>query len=345
MNELELTYTPYSLKLKKPFQTSGTTISERKGFILKFKSQTNAIGIGEAAPLPDFGSETYEVDEKALENFNLSLRIDFENLEKSLEENLSDYYSLPSLRCGLELAILNLICNERKTTIPSLLNRNYTESVLVNGVIGFISLEKVGEAASELVQKGFATIKVKVGRDDFEEDFNTIKKIREVAGNNIKLRIDANAKWNKVNALEYLNRLGQFNIQYAEQPVKDLTSFLFLNDETKIPLAADESIRSFKDAEEIIGIKAASFLILKPMMIGGIIPTLKIADLAKRNGVETIITSSFETLVGRTGVVNAAAFINNNLAHGLGIADYFDDEAEITNPFPVANGKIVFQPK
>ena len=77
------------------------------------------------------------------------------------------------------------------------------------------------------------------------------------------------------------------------------------------------------------------------MMLGGIIPTLNIADLAKENGIQTVITSSFETVIGRTGVVNTAAFINNNLAHGLGTADYFN-EAEIANPFPVSNGKIVF---
>ncbi len=339
MNKLELTYTPYSLKLKKPFQTSRTTITERKGFILKLKSQTGAFGIGEAAPLPDFGSETYEEDEKALENFNLSLRIDIKNLEESLEENLNDYNLLPALRCGLELAILNLLCNERKTSISVLLKRNYPKSILINGVIGFISLEKIGETASELIQKGFTTIKVKVGSDYFEEDFKTIKKIRETVGNSIELRIDANAKWNKAEALEYLNRLERYNIQYAEQPVKDLNDFVFLVDKTKIPLAADESIRSFKNAEEFITKKAASFLILKPMMLGGIIPTLKIADLAKENGIDTVVTSSFETVIGRIGAVNAAAFVNNNLAHGLGTADYFD-ETEVTDPFPVSNGKI-----
>jgi o-succinylbenzoate synthase len=299
------------------------------------------LGIGETALLPDFGSETYEEDEKALENFKLNLRIDVDNPEESLKDNLSDYDSLPSLKSGLELAILNLICNEKRTSIPEFLKRNYSDSILVNGVIGFISLEKVEEMASDLIQKGFSTIKVKVGRDDFDEDFKTIKKIREAVGYNIRLRIDANAKWNKDEALEYLKRLETFDIQYAEQPVKDLNDFLFLKGKTKIPLAADESIRSFKEAEKFVTNKATLFLILKPMMLGGILPTLKIADLAKQNEIETVITSSFETIIGRIGVVNAAAFVNNNLAHGLGIADYFN-EKDTANPFPVSNGKIIF---
>ena len=49
MTNLELTYSPYNLKLTKPFITSVGKISERKGFIISLKSNNNAEGIGEAA--------------------------------------------------------------------------------------------------------------------------------------------------------------------------------------------------------------------------------------------------------------------------------------------------------
>ena len=341
MNNLELTYIPYSVNLKKPFQTSGTTITERNGFILFLKSSEKSSGIGEAAPLPEFGSETYEDVEKALENFSLNLSIDFTNIEQSIEQNLRDYDNLPSLKCGLELAILKLICNEKKTSIPVLLKRNYPEFIFINALIGLISYSEAGETAVDLVNKGYKTLKVKVGRNDFEEDLKTISEIRKAVGKDIKLRIDANAKWEKDEALQNLTSLEQFNIEYAEQPVKDLNDFLFLKDKTKIPLAVDESIRTINDAYEIIADNAASFLILKPMMLGGIIPTLKIADLARGNMIKCIVTSSFENMIGRIATVNAAALINNNLSHGLATADYFD-QTDIPDPFPILDGKILF---
>lgn len=341
MNNLQLTYTPYTAKLKKPFRTSGTTITKREGFILILKSESKYVGIGEAAPLPEFGSETFEEDEKALGNFNLKLSIDLENIEKSIEENLKDYDNLPSLKCGLELAILKLLCNEKKTSIPALLKRDYPEFIFVNSVLGFTSTKEVKRTVTDFVKEGFKTIKIKVGRDAFKEDLNTIKEIRNAVGKNIKIRIDANAKWDKNEATEHLKELEPYNIQYAEQPVKDLNDFLSLKDKTKIPLAADESIRSMKDAKEFVNNKAASFLILKPIMLGGIIPTLKIADYAKENGIQTVVTSSFESVIGRVGIVNAAALINNNLAHGLGTGNYFDEE-NLPDPFPVSDGKILF---
>lgn len=342
MTNLELTYTPYSTKLKKPFQTSGVTITDRDGFILILKSGSKSVGLGEAAPLPEFGSETYEETEKALANFNLRLSIDLDNIEKSIEENLKEYDSLPSLKCGLELAILKLLCSERDTSIPDLLKRKYPESIFVNGVIGLLPPDEAVKSAGDLLKKGFKTIKIKAGRDDFANDLKVIKNIRDSLGDEINLRIDANAIWEKNEAAKYLTELEPFNIQYAEQPVKDINDFLFIKERTGTPLAADESIRNIDNAEEFILNKAADYLILKPMMIGGIIPTLKIADFAKLNGITTIVTSSFEGVIGRIGAVNAAAFVNNELAHGLATADYFDEE-NIPDPYPVSEGRILFK--
>jgi o-succinylbenzoate synthase len=342
MKNLALTYLPYSIKLKKPFRTSKTVLEERTGFFLVLRNEDGDIGTGEAAPLPDFGSESYDDDENALANFNLKLNIDTNNIENSIEENLSPFNSLPALKYGLELAILNLICNEKKLTMHQLLKRKYSEYLFVNGVISFMGREDAAISAAELVKEGFETLKVKVGRNDFEEDLLTIKKIRETAGSGIKIRIDVNGKWNKNEAMDYLTRLEKFDIQYAEQPVNNFEGFVFLKNKVKIPLAPDESIRNFSDAEKFISNKAASFLVLKPMMLGGIIPALKIADFASENNIQTVITSSFETVIGRTGIVNTAGFVNNNLAHGLGVSGYFD-EGDIADPFPVKNGKIIFR--
>jgi o-succinylbenzoate synthase len=344
MNNLQLTYTPYTTKLKKPFRTANTTIANREGFILILKSESKYVGIGEVAPLPEFGSETFEEDEKALSDFSLKLSIDLDDIEKSIEKNLEDYDRLPSLKCGLELAILKLLCSERKTSIPALLKRESAEFIFVNGVLGFIPFEEIKRTVTKMVQEGFTTIKLKVGRGDLEEDLNTIKEIRNTVGRDIKIRIDANAKWDKDEAAKHLKELEQYNIEYTEQPVKNLNDFLYLKNKTKIPLAADESIRSIKDAEDFISNKAVSFLVLKPMMLGGIIPTLKIADYAKESGIKTVVTSSFENVIGRIGVVNTAALVNNNLSHGLGTADYFDEE-NVPDPFPVKDGKILFSSK
>lgn len=339
MNNLELTYSPYNLRLKKSFSTSKGDISFRKGFVISLKSSTNAEGIGEAAPLPEFGSETYEEDEQALKDIRLNLKLDLNNPIPSIEQSLSDFNHLPALRSGLEQAILNLICIERKTTLSELFNKPMTKNISVNGVAGLMNYDEVINKTKELKSKGYRTIKAKVGRDSFEDDFNILKSIRDIIGKNLKLRIDANGKWNVKEAINNLQQIEPLDIEYIEQPVAFIEDFPEVKSGTSIPIAVDESLRSFEDAINIIKNDLARVLILKPMMLGGLTTTLRIIKEAEENNLKVVITSSFETSIGRSIAVFAAGILKQKTAHGLSVADYFENTI-VNDPFPINNGII-----
>ena len=340
MKDLKLTYSPYTLKLKKSFFTARTEIKERKGFILRLTDTDGFEGIGDCCPFPEFGSESIEDVENVVSDFKLKVIINETEIEKSINNCLLNYNKLPALRHGLEQAIINIICNKNKTTIDNLLNLKLKNRVNVNAAIGFLNVEESVKAARNHIEKGFTTIKLKIGRSNFEEDFSVIKLIRETFGENIKLRIDSNGNWNLEEAIINLRALEQFDIEYAEQPVNNLSDYIKLKKKTNIPLAPDESIRSVKDAKEFIKSGAVSYLILKPMMIGGMLPTLEIIKQALTENIIPVITSSFESAVGKTNAVIAAATVKAIVAHGLGVADHFINT--ITNdPFPIKSGKII----
>ncbi len=339
MNQISLTYLPYSLKLKKPFETARTKITGRKGFIITLKDPEKYKGFGDSAPLPEFGSESFDDDAKFLSGLKLNLKIDLKNFEESLQENLRPLNQLPALRHGFEQAFLNYVCSKTKVSLNELLNRESSTTVSVNGVIGFSSIDDAGKKAVNLVEEGYKTLKIKVGREKFDDDLKALGSIRNNISNEINIRIDANGKWNLKSAKSNLKNLEQYNIQYCEQPVNSALDFVRLREQTSIPLAADESIHSVQDAEDFISKKAASTLILKPMMLGGIITTMKIADLAKKNNIKIVITSSFESAVGRSFAILAASFLKDDIAHGLATADLFEKDI-FENPYPVKNGII-----
>jgi o-succinylbenzoate synthase len=339
VTSLELTYSPYSISLTKPFITSRGEISERKGFIISVKNQSNEEGIGEAAPLPEFGSESYEDDEKALENIQLNLRLDLNNLPISIDESLSDFNHLPALRSGIEQAILNLICVEKKTTLGDLFNVVVARNISVNGIIGLLDNQTAVAMAKELKAAGYRSIKIKVGRSSFEDDLEIVKNIRGETGKNIMMRLDANGKWDTNEAVNCLKQLEQFNIEYIEQPVSNIENFIGISENTSIPLAADESLRSYKEATDIINNNLAPVLILKPMMLGGLTTTMKIINQAEKKGLKIVITSSIETSIGRSIAVFAAGILKKQTAHGLAVADYFRNTI-VYDPFPVNNGMI-----
>ncbi len=339
MSNLSLTFSPYILKLKSSFEVAHGKIKERKGWIISIKNPNGLEGIGDVSPFPEIGSESYEDAESALKNIKLNFKIDLGEIYKSFAEALKEYGSLPSLRHGIEQALLNLICKEKNLAIDKLLNLSLKNEIFANGIIGLLTIDQTINKIKELIEFGYKTFKLKAGRENFTQDFECIKAVRNEFGNDINLRIDVNGKWKLITAIKNLDRLNKFNIEYAEQPVNNLNDFIELSKNSSIPLAADESIRTKNDAANFINKHAVNYLILKPMMIGGLLSTLEIIELAEKNNIISVITSSFESAVGKTNAVIAAATVKNKIAHGLSTNDFYLTDV-ITDPFPVKDGKI-----
>jgi o-succinylbenzoate synthase len=246
---------------------------------------------------------------------------------------------LPSVKCGIEQAILSLIAETKKASLNSLLNRKSRRTINVNAVIGFEDPESSAVTAEALVEEGYNTLKVKIGRDNFETDLSCLEKISSAVGKNIRLRVDINGKWSADRAALNFKYLEKFNIEYAEQPVNSIIDYKALNKITSIPLAADESVRTCKDAFDFIHSGAVKVLVLKPMMIGGIIPLLKIYEEATRHKVSVVITSSFESGIGRSYAVFAASLIEEDIAHGLATEHMFESRI-LPAAYPVQKGII-----
>ncbi len=75
------------------------------------------------------------------------------------------------------------------------------------------------------------------------------------------------------------------------------------------------------------------------MMLGGLTTAMKIIGEAEKKGIKIVITSSFETSIGRSIAVFTAGILKKQTAHGLAVADYFKDTI-VNDPFPVNNGII-----
>lgn len=332
-------YTPYLLKLKIPFSTAKKKFTERNGFIVELEDENGVIGKGDSAPFPEFGSESFEKAEFFLSIFKDEIEIDENNFFNSIHSELKILEALPTLRHAIEQAVLDIFSQRKNQSVFTLLGIDHSKLINVNGAIGLLSVLEASNKAKQLINIGFETLKVKCGRENFNEDFKTIAAIRETVGDKIKIRIDINGKWNLRQALKNIYELEPFNLEYIEQPVNSLDDFSILINHSSIPLAADESIRSVSDAKHFISAMCVSTLILKPMLIGGLLPTVEIIKLAKKNEIDCVITSSFESVIGRENAVVAASITKNNFAHGLATTEYFENDL-FENIYPIKEGKI-----
>jgi len=334
-------YFPFSLKLTTPFQTSSQTIHERNGFLISMSDEFGNVSLGECSPLPGFSRGTLEDSERILKGLQYQINgFSTEENLNSVSDLLSEFHLVPSLQFALEQAIIMLIIKSNKNFIKEFL-RTEKSSVAVNAIIGFGEEENILSSIGEKINKGYGTFKIKIGRDDFDLDFRLIKKVRELFGYNIRIRLDTNQRWHMKNAASYLNQLSQFGIEYIEEPCDNLNCNLQLANKSTIPIALDESIHSTDDAFKVINDSSINFIVLKPMIYGGIISSLQLIKEAGKKNKNVIISSSFESAVGKSALTLLAAVTNHSFAHGLDTSEYFKRDI-CKDLFEVENGKIFF---
>ena len=126
------------------------------------------------------------------------------------------------------------------------------------------SIDETIEKAQSIKKQGFDAVKIKVGRTDYS-DVNYVKAVRDLLGDEVEIRVDANQGWNLPMAKKNIDLMKPYNLQYVEQPlpVWDLNGFVQLRKIVNVPICADESVFSEHDAYKIIEMGAADYLNIK----------------------------------------------------------------------------------
>jgi len=165
---------------------------------------------------------------------------------------------------------------------------------------------------------GCRTAKVKVAERGqlLADDIARVEAVRDALGPGGRLRVDANAAWSVDEAVTALKALDEFDLEYAEQPVRSLEEMADLRRRIDVRLAADESVRTADDPLRIAGLDAADIVVLKVQPLGGVRRCLEVAEAC---GLPVVVSSAVETSVGiAAGVALAAALPELPFACGLG---------------------------
>lgn len=153
---------------------------------------------------------------------------------------------------------------------------------------------------------GLRDFKLKVGDDEDEERMGACLRAlgRGLRRGRTTLRLDANGAWKLNEAIRRLQEWESLPITSIEQPLEkaDIESWAALARQTNMPLMADESLVTMEDAQLLIARGAASWFNIRISKNGGLIPSLRLAVLAKENHVDV----QMGCMVGETSILSAA---------------------------------------
>ncbi len=196
-----------------------------------------------------------------------------------------------------------------------------------------------------------SAFKIKIGRFNQkkmeDEEISFIKKVANELKNSSsisqRIRLDGNRSFNVSSLKEYLNKLDSdtlAQIEYLEEPLKDINQWESFYKETKIGLGLDESIFDLEDKKISLPIGTRA-LILKPSIIGGISKYFSYLNWGLKKGVKVVVSSTFESSVGLF-TLSLLSSKEGRTPSGLNTYKYLDEKAPLYS-FKTFDGKMLIK--
>lgn len=335
-----LSWTRFRLPLRAPLVTARGVFRYRRGLLLRLSTDAGITGLGEASPHPAL-SNVAQLDRELAA---LAPRLVGTAVTDLEDPDLRGRLRLhPALACALDTAALDAQARACGAPLAALLRPDHRWSVPVNATIAPDSAASAAAEAAAARAAGFGCVKMKVGiAPTPEEECRRVAAARAALGTHIALRLDANGAWDLKTAIRIIPRLVETGLQLVEQPLPpgDPAAMAYLRRSVPVPIAADEDVTDERAALRLLEAGAADVLVLKPMVLGGLRPALRIAHLAAAAHVSAIVTTTIDAAVGTTAALHLAAALDDDApACGLATSSLLAADV-VARPLAPAAGRM-----
>jgi o-succinylbenzoate synthase len=257
---------------------------------------------------------------------------------------LPNHKQLPAVRCALECALLDLISQREAAPLHRWLNPESSSRVRVNANIGALDDGSIDQATAA-IKRGYTTLKLKVGISDVPGEIKQLRLLCSELPESIQLRLDANRAWDAKTARAFLQGIGELPVESLEEPLAepDLQTLAQLQGETDVALALDETVAEL-DKHSWSQLHPLRRIILKPVVLGGVLPSLQLGRCAQELGIEVVVTTTVDSAAGVWAATQLAAAVDptGQLCHGLGTSAWL--QRDLGAGPEIQNGTITIPP-
>ena len=336
------------LKFRFEAGTSRGSFTEKETWFIKTwkVGEEDVIGWGEAGPLKGL-SHDYS------EDYSLKLRGVLDHLEglDIPEQSVLDFVAehspedVPSLRFGIETALLDLVNGGQKVIVPGPFAEG-KQRIPINGLVWMGDESFMQRQIDEKIAQGFHTIKMKIGAIDWDTEFQLLTDLRDkYTPQDITVRVDANGAFTEENVRARLLDLASIDVHSIEQPIKPGQSHLMseLCQEDILPIALDEELIGIyhtKEKRELLENIRPHYIILKPSLLGGIKATHEWIEIAESMNIGWWMTSMLESNIGLNAIAQFTAPLIKAMPQGLGTGQLYENN--ISSPLEIRSGQLIY---
>lgn len=323
------------IPLKTPFKTALRQVYTAEDLIVQIKADTGETGYGNAPATVVITGDSLESVKAAIEHtigpklIGMDIA-DREDILRIIDESMVHN---SSAKAALDIAVHDLFGQLYGIPLYRLFGGCRTR-LTSDLTISVNSPEEMASDALQAVQRGYDTLKLKVGTDAVL-DVQRVQAIRQAVGPAVRIRLDANQGWQVKEAVRTIRKFEDkgFQIELVEQPVPawDMEGLKLVTDQVDTLIMADEAAFTLHDVFRLLSMRACDLINIKLMKAGGLHKAFKMAALAEAAGVQCMMGCMLESKVG----ITAAA----SLSGGCSIITKNDlDAADLMAADPVHGG-------
>ncbi|MFM8445657.1 MAG: dipeptide epimerase [Methylococcus sp.] len=290
---------PVDIPLTDPFVISQGSMASANNLYVRVSLEGDIQGYGEIAPFAALTGETRELSLAAAQELIPLLHDQPIDQYRRFSAVMTDQKPRqPAARCGLETALLDAWARWLGIPLWALWGGEQVQPRHTDVTLPLLDTARTLALADHWRQRGFKTLKLKVGSALERE----IGLVRELARQHpdIDFIFDANQGFTRTEALRFIRAVSDlgFQTRLYEQPLArhDLPGMAWLRRQINVPLAADESVFTARDALAVVQAGAADVINLK-IMKSGVLETLNIIAIARAAGLGLMIGGMVESRV------------------------------------------------
>ena len=320
--------------LTTPYRLSFGPIHAFDTVLVEMRPADGRIGLGEATYLTGYTDETIEDSWTLVQSLAAACA---GGDRMAVKTRLEPYFeSAPftatAFNTALEMAAGHrLLAVERPTRAPVLGLLHATDSAAIE------------RETQQLLAQGFTTLKVKVGFDA-ERDLEIVRRVQRALNGRASIRLDANQGYNRDDACRLASTLDPQGIELFEQPCAagDWDAACAVARVATVPMMLDESIYGLDDIRRAARLKAARYIKVKLMKLGGLDRLAAAIDTIRECGMEPVLGNGVACEIGcwmeaciARGRINNAGEMNGFLKPAARL---------LSNPLEFRDGAIVLAP-
>jgi muconate cycloisomerase len=213
---------------------------------------------------------------------------------------------------ALDLALWDLLARSLHLPVYALLGGPSQTCIPVDFTLSVDTPSAMAENAVRMAGGGHDGFVVKVPCRSVDEDVARVRAVR-AAVPHANLRVDCNGGYRRDDAIAFIRRLADLDVEFVEQPVarEDLAGMVACRHHG-VAISADESLSTPADALAIVCAGACDVLNVKISKAGGLLQARRIAANAAAAGLPMVVGGSLSFGITR--------FASRHLAASSGVA-------------------------